>query len=306
MDVLANATGEIEIFPVLDGYETPADEIVQDPRVQYLRIPLGDGQCHKRQGINLMVSICRGEYVMSLDAHCMVAKGFDEQLAKDHQPDWVQVPRRHRLDADNWCLQTQMDNRPPIDYEYLMFPLNYHPMSGSQKHRLKSGPREPKKDYYHPALHGFKWDSRTLERWNIPIDEAITIQGSFWFMTKDWFRKIDLMQIEGFSGWGQEGEEISFKTWLSGGKVMVNKNTWYAHLHKGPKHGRMYHMSKESIKNCNNYSYDFWINNRWEQRIHDFEWLVKRFWPLPNWPDDWKEQLAEWAKNEEAKNNTSA
>lgn len=281
-DVLTHATGDIEIFPVLDGYEPPADEIVEDPRVHYLRIPLGDGKCHKRQGVNMMVDVCRGEYVMSLDAHCMVAQGFDEQLARDHQPDWVQIPRRHRLDAENWCLQKQSDNRPPIDYEYLMFPLEHHLPSSS--------PKEPKKEGY-PALHGFKWDSRSLARSGIPIDETMVIQGSFWFMTKEWFRAMDLMQIEGFSGWGQEGEEISFKTWLAGGKVMVNKNTWYAHLHKGSKYGRMYFMSKESIKQCNVYSYDFWINNRWPKRVHDFEWLIERFWPLPNWPENWKEKL---------------
>lgn len=228
----------------------------------------------------MMVELCRGEYVASLDAHCMVAKGFDEQLAKDHHPDWVQVPRRHRLDADNWRLQIQSDNRPPIDYEYILFP--YQPMTNS--------PREPKRDSY-PALHNFKWDSRTIARKDFPIDETMTIQGSFWFMTKDWFRKMDLMQIEGFSGWGQEGEEISFKTWLAGGKVMVNKNTWYAHLHKGKQYGRMYFMSKESIERCNKYSYDFWVNNKWQKRIYDFEWLIQKFWPLPNWPDNWKEMI---------------
>src|SRR3989338_3025437 len=97
LDVLANAAGEIEVFPVLDGYEPPPEEIVHDPRVHYLRLPLGDGKCHKRQGMNKMVELSSGEYVMTLDAHCMVAKGFDEQLAKDHKPNWVQVPRRNRL-----------------------------------------------------------------------------------------------------------------------------------------------------------------------------------------------------------------
>lgn len=297
LDVLANATGDIEVFPILDGYEPPAEEIVNDPRVKYVRLPMGDGKCHKRQGINHMVDICEGEYVMSLDAHCMVAKGFDTQLAKDHQPNWVQVPRRHRLDAENWTIQVQSDSRPPIDYEYLMFPLNYHPVSGSPKQAAKKnkGPVEPKKEY-HPALHGFKWDSRTSARANVPVDDTMTIQGSCWFMTKEHFRKMDLMQIEGFTGWGQEGEEISFKTWLSGGKVMTNKNTWYAHLHKGNKYGRMYFMDKKDIKSCNNYSYDFWINNRWSKRVHDFSWLIEHFWPVPNWPEDWKEQLAAWER----------
>ena len=282
LDVLSNATGEIEIFPVLDGYELPPEEIVTDPRVHYLRLSLGDNNCHKREAINMMVDICKGEYIMALDAHCMMAKGFDEQLIKDHESNWVQVPRRHRLDADNWCIQEQSDSRPPIDYEYLMFPLD----SG----KTPNNPREPKKDG-HPSLHGFKWDQRTLARANIPIDEAMTIQGSIWFMTKKYFKELGLMQTEGHNGWFQDGEEVGFKTWLSGGEVMVNKNTWYAHLHKGKHYGRMYPTSKEAIKKGEDYWYDFFVNNRWDKRIHDFEWLIEKFWPLPNWPTDWKKRL---------------
>ena len=78
-DVLEKATGEIEVFPILDGYELPDDEIVKDPRVMYIRIP-NNNQMQKRHGINTGVSIAKADYVMSLDAHCMMAKGFDTQL----------------------------------------------------------------------------------------------------------------------------------------------------------------------------------------------------------------------------------
>jgi glycosyltransferase involved in cell wall biosynthesis len=282
LDVLANATGDIEIFPVLDGYEPPAEEIVEDPRVTYLRIPLGDGDSHKRHAINRAVDICKGEYIMALDAHCMMAKGFDEQLIKDHQPDWIQVPRRNRLDAEHWSLQLQSDNRPPIDYEYVLFPFYHDAVTHS--------PREPKKDS-HRTLHDFKWDSRTLARMDVPIDEVMTIQGSCFFMAKKYFKDMGFMQIEGFTGWGQDGEEVGLKTWLAGGKVMVNKNTWYAHLHKGKHYGRMYFVSTAAIKNCEDYWYDFFVHNRWHKRIHDFEWLIEKFWPVPNWPENWKELL---------------
>ena len=282
LDVLANATREIEIFPVLDGYDIPKEEVVIDPRVRYLHIPLGDGDSHKRQAINMMVDVCKGEYIMALDAHCMMAKGFDEQLAEDHQPDWVQVPRRHRLDALNWCIQEQSDNRPPIDYEYLMFPFKHDIVPNS--------PREPKKDD-NASLHGFKWDARTLSRADISIDETMTIQGSIWFMTKSYFKELGLMQTEGFTGWGQDGEEVALKAWLSGGKVMVNKKTWYAHLHKGKQHGRMYFVSRNAIRSCEAYWYDFFVHNKWDKRVHDFEWLIEKFSPVPNWPIDWKEKL---------------
>lgn len=286
LDVLENATGEVEIFPVLDGYEPPMEEIVIDRRVNYLRIPFGDGESHKRQAINMMVDVCNGEYIMAIDAHCMIAKGFDEELIKVHEPNWVQVPRRHRLDANNWCIQEQVDDRPPVDYQYLMFPLIHD--------TVPNNPREPKKDPNRPAWHDFKWDARTIARAHIPVDEIMTIQGSIWFMTKKYFKELGLMQTEGFTGWGQDGEEITFKTWFSGGKVMVNKNTWYAHLHKGKQYGRMYEINKGSIKRCEAYWFDFALHNKWDKSIHDLEWLVNRFWPVPNWPKNWKEMLLQW------------
>lgn len=258
-DVLENATGDIEIIPVLDGYEP--EELITDPRVHYLRLP-ETKYTKKRHGINQAVEMSNGEYIMSLDAHCMVAKGFDEQLTKDHQPNWVQIPRRNRLDAENWTIQIQSDSRPPIDYEYIMFD----------------------KLVKYKNIHGFKWDSRTTERMNIPIDETMQFQGSCWFMTKEWFKKLDLMQIEGYSGWGQEAEEIGMKTWRAGGKVMTNKNTWYAHLHKGNTYGRMYFMTSKSMRECNAYSYNYWVI----ENKNFFVWFINKFNP-PGWPPNWEE-----------------
>lgn len=257
-DVLKNATGEIEVLPVLDGYDTPH---IQDPRVRYVLLPPAK-HTQKRHGINRAVAEARGTYVMSLDAHCMVAPGFDTQLVQDHHPDWVQVPRRHRLDAENWCLQPQSDNRPPIDYEYIMFD----------------------KLVKYKNIHGYKWDVKTLERMHIPIDETMQFQGSCWFMTKDWFHTMGLMQISGYSGWGQEAEEIGMKTWRAGGKVMTNKNTWYAHLHKGPKYGRMYFMSRQSMRDCNTYSYNYWVHENKEFFVP----FINKFQP-PLWPENWEE-----------------
>jgi len=188
----------------------------------------------------------------------MVAKGFDEQLIKDHQPNWVQVPRRHRLDAENWCLQKQVDNRPPIDYEYIMYPDKF-----------------PAKGYL-AGFHGYKWDARSKERKDIPIDDIITFQGSAWFMTKEWFKKCGFMDYK-YQAWGQEAEEISFTTWENGGRVVVNKNTWYAHLHKGQKYGRMYFLNKEMTRKSYDYCYRRWSNS---PTLHN---LIKKFMPMPGW-----------------------
>ena len=263
-DILAKATGDIEVLVVLDGYELPPEQIVDDPRVIYIHLPAANIS-QKRQGINRAVLESHGDYVMSVDAHCMFAPGFDEQLVKDHNPNWVQIPRRNRLDAENWCLQPQSDDRPPIDYEYPMFP----PLVKDK------------------SLHGFKWDKRTLERWSIPIDDTLTFQGSCWFMSKDWFNKCGFMQVEGYTGWGQEAEEISFTTWKNGGRVVTNKNTWYAHLHKGQKYGRMYNLSRSECRDSYEYSYNQWVIKNKEFFIS----LIEKFMPIPGYPDNWKEKI---------------
>lgn len=261
-DILEKVTGDIEIIPILDGYEP--DEFINDDRVRYLRLPKNDF-LQKRHGINLGVYEAKGEYVMSLDAHCMMAPGFDTQLIKDHQFNWVQIPRRNRLDAENWSLQPQSDERPPIDYEYFLYPG-------------KVGTN---------GLHGFKWDARTYDRQDIPIDDTIEFQGSCWFMTKDWFHRCGFMQIDGYTGWGQEAEEIGFTTRQFGGKVKTNKNTWYAHLHKGAKYGRMYHMSRSMINASNDYCYNYWVNEKKDFFIS----VIESFPLMPGWSKNWKEEL---------------
>ena len=259
-DVLKNATGDIEVIPVLDGYDT---EEIKDDRVRYIRLPSARNT-QKRQGINKAVETARGEHIMSLDAHCMVAEGFDEQLARDHKPNWVQVPRRHRLDAENWCIQDQSDDRPPIDYEYIIF-------------KSLVGDR---------SIHGFKWDARTKERQFQLIDDIVEFQGSCWFMTKEWFKKNGFMDLK-YMGWGQEAEEISFTTWKAGGAVKTNKNTWYAHLHKGKKYGRMYWMSRDECRRSYAYAFNKWLIEEKEFFIS----LIEKFAPLPGWSTNWKEVI---------------
>lgn len=271
-DILKNATGDIEVLPVVDGYWPPEEEIVKDSRVRYIHLEPSQ-KTQKRHGINRAVQECSGDFVMSVDAHCMFAKGFDEQLIKDHEPNWVQVPRRNRLDAENWCLQTQSDNRPPIDYEYIMF----RPLTENDDHGVKS-------------IHGFKWDERTFSHKDIMVDDTITMQASCWFMTKEWFQRRGFMQTEGYTGWGQEAEEISFETWKNGGALKTNKNTWYAHLHKGEKYGRMYWMSRDENRQSYRYSFNYWMIENNDFMISLFEKFNKEKL-MPGWPSNWKDKI---------------
>lgn len=254
-DVLNNATGEIEVFPVLDGYGDEPYEPIIDPRVKYIVLP-DTGSMQKRQGINTAVSIARGEYVMSLDAHCMVGKGFDEILAKDCEDNWIVIPRRLKFNPETWTLRLD-DDHPPIDYEYWIW------------YEFKKGVLKP-----------FRWDSRHYERKDIMIDDTLTFQGSCWFMKKSYFQKMGFMKVEGYTGWGQEDVELALECWTTGGRVVVNKNTWYAHLYKGSKYGRMYHTPMSQYWKSRNFAFDYWVNKRKD----DFYKVLDKFKPIPKWP----------------------
>jgi len=258
-DVLDKAEGEIVVYAMLDG--TDVDDKIDDPRVKYHVYDDGTKGNHKRHMLNWAVKDTNAEYVMTLDAHCIMGQGFDRILIENHKPNWVQIPRRVRLDAENWCVEET--NRPPVDYEYPMW-----------------------QDWKKGRLRSYRWEERTLKRIHIPIDETMSFQGSLYFMTKAYWEKLGLMQTEGYGGFFQENEEIVCKVWADGGKVMTNKLTYYAHLHKGSKYGRMYELDW-SEKTSLEYSYDFFVNQHREVYVKN----VRRFMPIPRWPENWEEYL---------------
>src|SRR3990167_676137 len=112
--LLLNSKRDIEINVTLDGYWPEANEIVEDSRVHYIHYSQSRGM---RNAINAGVAISKGEYILKLDAHCMLAEGFDMALVGDCEDNWVVVPRRYRLNPETWKIIE--DGRPPIDYMYL-------------------------------------------------------------------------------------------------------------------------------------------------------------------------------------------
>ena len=69
---------------------------------------------------------------------------------------------------------------------------------------------------------------------------------------------------------------------------MVNKRTWYAHLHKGKQYGRGYTLDKRTMRKQREFHNDYWMHDRWPKAIHKMEWLIERFMPIPGWPQDWQ------------------
>lgn len=273
-DILAKARGPIEVIPVLDGYWCNPDEIVEDKRVSYLHF----GESHgMREAINAAVRKAKGEYILKCDAHVMFDEGFDVKLVADvptyqeksgSADNWIVIPRRKRLDAEAWAIQDV--GKIDVDYEFL---------SSSADNGAK----------------GNIWTERAMARLNDPkydIDENMTFQGSCWFMPRThYLDRLGGMSEVGYGTFVREAQEIGLKTWLGDGRIFTNKRTWYAHLHKGPKYGRMYFLNKREIEEGNAYCDDFWFNNRWQGAKRDLAWFIERFMPVPMWTPELIEQV---------------
>jgi glycosyltransferase involved in cell wall biosynthesis len=279
-DLFVKAVGDIQVVVILDGYWPRPEEMPKDdPRLVLVH--------RERQGmraaINSAAAIAQSDYLMKLDAHCLLAQGFDETLAADCDKDWIVIPRRYSLEPDDWTVRL---HRPFVDYEYLSWPYRH---DGREIHGSKYG------------LNGMVWDERIAARIDRQIDETMTFQGSCWFTPREYFlNRIGPMDETGYGTFIGEAQELGLKSWLGGGKTIINKKTWYAHLWKGApyraKYKEIYGTGYSRIgfnerKEGNLYAVDYWLNDRWEKRVHNLEWLIDRFYPVPSWPEDKNEWI---------------
>lgn len=191
---------QLEIIAVLDGVWTSIP-LRDDPHL--ITVHLGKNQ-GMRGAINAGMRIARGEFVMRTDEHCMFGKGYDKIMTDSLQDNWIMTAKRFFLDPVKW----EVMDIPPIGYEKLI-------IQGGVK------------------FSGHPWAERDDERKDIMIDETMAMQGSMWMMKKSWWDSvIGELQSEGYGTHYQDSHEIVFKTWKKGGKLMLNKNTWFAHKHR--------------------------------------------------------------------------
>lgn len=284
--LLDNAEGEVEVIVVLDGiWPTPEEMPPDDARVHIIHHGEIHGNYGMRASINLGMRIAQGEYVMKCDEHIMVDKGYDVKLAADCQDDWVVVPRRYRLNAEEWKLEE--DGRPPVDYMYIAYPYE-------RPYDRRCG------------LYGGGIDKqRTEERKYIMVDETMSMQGSCYFLHKDYWDELlpNGLDDVNYGPFNHEAQELHFAAQLSGGKLMVNKKTWYAHYHKGTK-GKGYGFSNEQYRQhetykeqARRYCMNYWLNTK--DYKYNFKWLIDHFSP-PGW-ENWEERIKKDVENDWSK-----
>jgi len=254
--IYENATGE---FEVIIGYNGGGAFDFDYPNLKVIDFPENIGI---KMNINALAASATGKYIFKLDAHTRVSKGFDEILQQDMQPDWVVTPR-FKIIKDDWSIQIRDGQEEFYDYFYLSCPF-----TDPRGFRFKAGGH---------------WPERTQERLTShpTVDETPQIHGSGWFMEKDHFFELGGFPLQDPYGHGQEPLWIGLKNWLAGGKVMVNKRVWYAHLHQNSK-DRGYPEDKAHTERTYNMTAEYWVKQP------GFDKFVEKFMPMPSWPDDWE------------------
>jgi len=259
-DVLGQATGRVEAIVVLDGW-WPSPELPDDRRVKTLHWGTPQGL---RPSINAGMALAQGDVLMKLDAHCALSRGYDQTLTAACQDHEIVVPAKHSLEPTTWT-----PFRDPWHYSYLSWPWTRGSHGGESK-------------AYDPSYNHAREATR--------IDETMTFQGSAWMMRRSHWDRLKPMDHAHYY-YAQEAEELGLRTWLGGGRVLIVKDAWYAHLWKGRSNPRTFTRERQRWNEAMIWCARYWMTNQWEARTHDYVWLIRKFWPLPGWPDDWDVEI---------------
>jgi len=274
-DILENKRADTEIIAVLDGaWVEPG--IPQHERVQVIYHPESIGQ---RAATNEAARISTARYVMKIDAHCAFAPGFDEVMLADMQDDWTMVPVMRNLHAFDWVCNVcgERTYQGPkrcgkCASEDVVMDVVWRakPSPNSTAYRFDN------------TMH-FQYWGEYKARQKGDLVETMSLQGSCWMMTREQYHRLNVCDEE-FGSWGQQGVEVAVKTWLSGGRVICNKRTWYAHMFRTQNGFSFpYPLSGNQVAHARARSRELFIENKWEGAVRPFSWLIEHFAPVPDW-----------------------
>ncbi len=295
-DLLKNIRGDTEIIVVLDG-EVFDKPLPKDTKVTYIEHSTSVGQ---RRATNEACSLSRAKYVMKVDAHCSFDEGFDVKMMNAMQDEWTMVPIMKNLHAFDWVCD---DGH-----------VRYQSPSGDCREcgkptkkvliwKAKSSPNSI--GYCFDTEMHFQYFNEIKKRPEARHDllETMSLQGSFFMLTRDKYWELNICDEE-FGSWGAQGTEVACKTWLSGGKCIVNRKTWYAHLFRtqGGDFGFPYKQDNAQVIEARRRSQRLFLDNTWELQTKPLIWLVDRFKPVPYWHDGRDNGMLERIRKQPLKN----
>lgn len=296
-DLLENIEADTEIIATLDGtWADPA--IPQHERVNIIYLPEAVGQ---RAATNIAAKLAKGKYVAKIDAHCSFDKGFDRKMLEGFQEvgdNVTMTPIMRNLWGFDWkcyhCGWKKYQGPTPEKCEQcgktdkirrkIMWVGKHNPQSWSY-----CFDSEPHFQYFEEYKHRPGIRDAAKES---GFSETMSLQGSFFMATREKYWELKLCD-EAVGSWGNQGIEVACKTWLSGGRVMVNHRTWYAHMFRtqGGDFSFPYEQSGRAVDKTKKATWNFFNNGNWDKQIHPVSWLVEKFWPVRGWTQEALDEL---------------
>lgn len=278
-DILKNKRGKTEVIVGMDGnWAEPGIEAHPDVRIVYVSKSRG-----QRGMTNMLCKLSKTKYVAKCDAHCAFDEGFDQKLMDVMEDDMTIVPVMRNLHVFNWqCMDCGDEvyqgpqpegckncdvNTPDRFEKKLVWRAKPSPNSSAYK--------------FTPNRLQFKYFGSLKSKQQTSgekVVETMSLQGSFFMLPRTTYWKLNICD-ETWGGWGQQGTEVALKTWLSGGRVVCNLDTWYAHLFR-TQSGFAFpwgNPAKQQNK-AREVSYELFTKNQWVLQTRPLSWLVERFW----------------------------
>ena len=288
-NIFENVEADTEVIAICDG-NWPDPPVHDHPRLRIVHhsVPIG-----QRAATNMGARISKARFIMKADAHCAFGKGFDRILMEDCEYNWTMVPMMYRLHAFDWKCnacghQTYQGVLPEKCEEcgksegFEMIVI-WKPREGKKPSVTWRFNNEMQFKYWR------KSDKKAL-RSKEELVETMSFIGACMLMHRERFWELGGMD-EKHGSWGQFGTEIACKSWLSGGKLVTSKKTWFGHMFRtGNFRGSgwqgssfPYELTGEAMERARQYSRDLWLNDKWEGANYPLWWLVDKFKPVPDW-----------------------
>jgi glycosyltransferase involved in cell wall biosynthesis len=286
-DIISNIEGDTDIIAVLDGQW--ADPPIEDhPKVTLVHHSVSVGQ---RTACNEATKLSTAKYIMKVDAHCAFDKGFDVKLMADMQDDWVMAPTMKNLHAFDWVCEDghRRYQGPSGVCQECGKPTTMDVVWVAKKSPNSNSycfDREPHFQYFG------EYNKRPEGQGD--LTESMSLQGSCFMISKELYEKLNVCN-ESFGSWGSQGIEVSFRVWASGGKVVINHKTWYAHMFRtqGGDFGFPYHLSGKQVDDAKKHARELIHRKDLPNQVHDLVWLLEKFWPVKGWTDEDLRRLKE-------------
>lgn len=292
-DIVENTSEETEVIGILDG-QWADPQIADHPRVTLIYLPESVGQ---RKATNIGVNLSRARFVAKCDAHCSFDKDFDIKMFEAFDKvgdDIMMVPVMNNLHAFNWrcyhnyCGWFQYQGPTPK-----VCP-NCKKSNKIRKEIVwKSRRGVHSTSYCFDSTFHFQyfedWKHRPQyikDKAETKFTETMSLQGSFFMCTRERYWEYEVCD-EKAGSWGNQGIELALSQWLSGGKLIVNHNTWYAHMFRtqGGDFSFPYEQRGRAVQKTKKYIVDKFVKFQHPKQIHPVSWLLEKFWPVNGWEE---------------------